>query len=74
MRAAEVLQTCPRDALGSMHALRSRALLRAVEAMIHGKRKKRAPHVVCFLEIHDSRALSFASADCVRQPTIAGAS
>ena len=38
MRATEVLQKCLRDALGSMHALRSRVLLRAVEAMIHGSR------------------------------------
>ena len=36
MRATEVLQKCLRDALGSMHALRSRVLLRAVEAMIQG--------------------------------------
>ena len=32
MRATEVLQKCLGDALGSMHALRSRVLLRAVEA------------------------------------------
>ena len=32
MRATEVLQKCLRDALGSMHALRNRALLCAVEA------------------------------------------
>lgn len=38
MRATEVLQKCLGDALGSMHALRSRVLLRAVEAMIHGRR------------------------------------
>jgi len=38
MRATEVAQKCLRDALGSMHALRSRVLLRAVEAMIHGSR------------------------------------
>ena len=38
MRAIEVLQKCLRDALGSMHALRRRVLLRAVEAMIHGSR------------------------------------
>ena len=38
MRATEVLQKCLSDALGSMHALRSRVLLRAVEAMIHGRR------------------------------------
>ena len=38
MRATEVLQKCLRDALGSMHALRGRVLLRAVEAMVHGSR------------------------------------
>lgn len=38
MRATKVLQKCLGDALGSMHALRSRTLLRAVEAMIHGRR------------------------------------
>jgi hypothetical protein len=38
MRATEVLQNCLGDALGSMHALRSRALLHAVEATIHGRR------------------------------------
>jgi hypothetical protein len=38
MRATEVLQKCLRDAFGSMHALRRRVLLRAVEAMIHGSR------------------------------------
>lgn len=38
MRATEVLQTCLRDALGSMHALRRRVLLRAVEATVHGRR------------------------------------
>lgn len=38
MRATEVLQKCLRDALGSMHALRTRVLLRAVEAMIQGRR------------------------------------
>lgn len=38
MRATEVLQKCLGDALGSMHALRSRVLLRAVEATIHGRR------------------------------------
>src|SRR6185312_6886519 len=38
MRATEVLQKCLRDALGSMHVLRSRVLLRAVEAMVHGRR------------------------------------
>ena len=38
MRATEVLQKCLGEALGSMHALRSRVLLRAVEATIHGRR------------------------------------
>lgn len=38
MRASEVLQKCLGDALGGMHALRSRVLLRAVEAMISGRR------------------------------------
>lgn len=38
MCATEVLQKCLEDALGSMHALRSRVLLRAVEATIHGRR------------------------------------
>ena len=38
MRATEVLQKCLRDALGSMHALRSRVLLRAVESTIRGSR------------------------------------
>ena len=38
MRATEVLQKCLGSALGSMHALRSRVLLRAVEATIHGRR------------------------------------
>lgn len=38
MRATEVLQKCLGDALGSMHALRSRVLLRAVEATIQGRR------------------------------------
>ena len=38
MRATKVLQTCLHDALGSMHALRRRVLLRAVEATIHGRR------------------------------------
>ena len=38
MRATKVLQKCLGDALGSMHALRSRVLLRAVEAMTHGSR------------------------------------
>ena len=38
MRATEVLQKRLGSALGSMHAPRSRVLLRAVEAMIHGRR------------------------------------
>ncbi len=38
MRATEVLQKCLGSALGSMHALRSRVLLRTVEATIHGRR------------------------------------
>jgi hypothetical protein len=38
MRASEVLQKCLGGALNSMHALRSRALLHAVEATIHGRR------------------------------------
>lgn len=38
MRATEVLQKCLSDALGSMHALRSRVLLRAVEALIRDRR------------------------------------
>lgn len=38
MRATEVLQKCLGDALGTMHALRSRVLLRAVEATVHGRR------------------------------------
>ena len=38
MRATEVLQKCLGDALGSMHALRSRVLLRAVDATIQGSR------------------------------------
>lgn len=38
MRATEVLQKCLGSALGSMHALRSRVLMRAVEALIHGRR------------------------------------
>ena len=38
MRATEVLQKCLHDALDSMHALRRRVLLRAVEAVIHGRR------------------------------------
>ena len=38
MRATEVLQKYLSGALGSIHGLRSRVLLRAVEAMIHGRR------------------------------------
>ena len=38
LRASEVVQKCQGDALNGMHALRSRLLLRAVEAMIHGRR------------------------------------
>ncbi len=38
MRASEVLQKCLGETLGAMHALRSRVLLRAVEALIHGRR------------------------------------
>ena len=38
MRATEVLQKCFGSALGSTHALRSRVLLRAVEATIQGRR------------------------------------
>lgn len=38
MRATEVLQKCLGDTLNTMHALRNRVLLRAVEATIHGRR------------------------------------
>ncbi len=38
MRATEVLQKCLGDALGAMHALRRRVLLRAVESVVHGRR------------------------------------
>ena len=38
MRANEVLQKCLSDALNTMHALRRRALLCAVEATIRGRR------------------------------------
>ncbi len=38
MRASEVLQKCLSDSLSGMHALRQRALLRAVEALLHGGR------------------------------------
>ena len=38
MRATELLQKCMGDALGAMHALRSRVLLRSVESVVHGRR------------------------------------
>ena len=38
MRATEISQKCLSDALDSMHAVRNRVLLRAVEAVIHGRR------------------------------------
>lgn len=38
MRASEVLQKCLGDSLNAMHALRSRVLLRAVEALVRGRR------------------------------------
>lgn len=38
MRASEVLQKCLSGSLGAMHALRSRVLLRAVEALVAGRR------------------------------------
>ena len=38
MHATKVLQKCLCDALQPMHALRRRVLLRAVEALIHGRR------------------------------------
>jgi hypothetical protein len=38
LRASEVLQKCLSESLGSMHALRSRVLLRAVEALVRGRR------------------------------------
>lgn len=38
MRATVVLQKCLSEALGPMHALRRRVLLRAVEALIDGRR------------------------------------
>lgn len=37
-RATKVLQKCLSDAFQPMHALRRRVLLRAVEALIHGRR------------------------------------
>jgi hypothetical protein len=38
MRASRVLQNCLSDSLETIHALRSRALLRAVEALLHRRR------------------------------------
>jgi hypothetical protein len=38
MRASRVLQKCLSDSLGTMHALRSRVLMQAVEALLHGRR------------------------------------
>ena len=38
MRATEVLQKCLGDTLNTMHALRRRVLLRAVEVTIQGRR------------------------------------
>lgn len=38
MRASGVLQKCLSSSLGTMHALRSRVLLQAVEALLHGRR------------------------------------
>lgn len=38
MRASKVLQKCLSSSLPSMHALRERTLLRAVEALLHGRR------------------------------------
>ena len=38
MRATKVLQKCLGDALQPMHALRRHVLLRAVEALIQGRR------------------------------------
>ena len=38
MRASQVLQKCLPDSLGRMHALRERVLLRAVEALLSGRR------------------------------------
>lgn len=39
MRATRVLQKCPADSLHPMHQVRSRVLLRAVEALIAGRRQ-----------------------------------
>lgn len=38
MRASKVLQKCLSGSLPGMHALRERCLLRAVEALLHGRR------------------------------------
>jgi hypothetical protein len=38
MRASQVLQKCLSSSLGEMHALRSRVLLRSVEALLEGRR------------------------------------
>lgn len=38
MRASQVLQKCLPHSLSGMHALRERALLRAVEALLQGRR------------------------------------
>ncbi|AAW77649.1 ISxac1 transposase [Xanthomonas oryzae pv. oryzae KACC 10331] len=38
MRASEVSQKCLPDSLSGMHALRQRALLGAIEALLHGGR------------------------------------
>nr|WP_289399959.1 IS4-like element IS1481A family transposase [Xanthomonas campestris]MDM7697943.1 IS4-like element IS1481A family transposase [Xanthomonas campestris pv. campestris] len=38
MRASEVLQKCLPNSLSGMHTLRERALLHAVEALLHGRR------------------------------------
>jgi len=38
MRASQVLQKCLPRSLSAMHALRERALLHAVEALLHGRR------------------------------------
>ena len=38
MRASQVLQKCLGNSLPGMHALRRRALLQAVEALIQGRR------------------------------------
>jgi hypothetical protein len=38
MHATEVLQSCLHDALGSIHALRARAVIKATDALIRGRR------------------------------------